>query len=79
MAGLTKKGFATIIRVAPSGVAYGELLGGHSVVAFSFNKIKGYRGQSPGEIDLKPGKIVALEFDANEKIELVDMNAPAIG
>jgi hypothetical protein len=59
-----------IVRVT-DGVAYADDKDNNRLAAFSFGKIKGYRGQTAKELGLRPGREVTLEYDAEDKVDSV--------
>lgn len=61
-----------IVRVN-NGVAYADDQDQEKLAAFSFGKIKGYRGETAEELDLRPGREVSLEYDINNKVGSVSL------
>ncbi len=53
---------AKVIRSAANGVVYITVTPGDEVTAFSFEKIKGYKGQTAKELGLQNGKLVDVDF-----------------
>ncbi len=41
--------------------------------AFAFNAIRGYRGESPREMKLKPGRAVRFSVGADERVQEVEL------
>ncbi|MDD5035450.1 MAG: hypothetical protein PHE55_11915 [Methylococcaceae bacterium] len=63
---------ARVIRSTANGVAYINVTPSNEVAAFSFDKIKGYRGETASELGLKTGKLITVEYnDDSQKIESV--------
>lgn len=61
-----------IVRVT-NGVVYADDQNKDKLTAFSFGKIKGYRGQTAEELGLRPGSEVFLEYDINNKVGSVSL------
>lgn len=64
---------AKIVRVAEGGVAYADNPEMQNLSGFSFEKIVGYKGQSAKELGLKPGRIVTIEYDAQNLVAAVTL------
>lgn len=68
------KQLATIVRVAEGGVAYADIPAMPKLIAFSFGKIVGYRGETAKELGLRPGKEVTIEYDDDDKVCSVSLS-----
>lgn len=49
---------AKLVQISPSGVGILRDEAAQRDLAFTFDKIEGYRGEQPGEIGLTPGRKV---------------------
>ncbi len=60
--------YAEIVRVTNGGIAYADDPSKENLSAFSFGKIKGYKGQSAEELGLHPGRKITIKYDDNTKL-----------
>lgn len=60
-AALNKK--ATLSRITENGLGYLVDQADHRVLAFTFDKIPGYHGQTREKLGLKPGQVVDYDTD----------------
>ena len=64
---------AKVLRSAANGVAYITVTPNNEIRAFSFEKIKGYKGQTASELGLIKGKKVAVVYDDSHQISSVEI------
>ncbi len=63
---------AKVLRSTANGVAYVSVISNNEVAAFSFDKIKGYKGETANELGLSDGKLVTVEYsDDSHEIQSV--------
>jgi hypothetical protein len=58
---------AKVLRSAANGVVYITVTPSDEVTSFSFEKIKGYKGQTAQELGLQNGKLVNIDFSDDLK------------
>lgn len=68
---LMTKHKAIIVRVAEGGVAYANDPAMPKLAAFSFGKIRGYKGQTANELGLRRGQEVTIEYDERDQVNSV--------
>jgi len=67
---------AKVLRSAANGVVYITVTPSNEVAVFSFDKIKGYKGQTANELGLLDGKLVNVEYN-DESQEITSVTIPA--
>jgi hypothetical protein len=63
-----------IVRINEQGLGIVEETESHERFAFSFDKINGYRGESPKEMGLKAGALVRFDSSPEDGITSVELN-----
>jgi hypothetical protein len=61
---------ATVLRSTANGMAY-IATASHEIKAFSFDKIKGYKGETARELGLVNGKQVMVEYNEAQEVDSV--------
>ena len=61
---------ATILRSTANGMAY-IATASNEIKAFSFDKIKGYRGETARELGLVSGRQVMVEYNEAQEVDSV--------
>ena len=63
-----------VVRVM-NDIAYAddERIDKERLIAFSFGKIKGYKGQTAKELNLRAGRQVILQYDSTNKVNSVEL------
>ena len=61
---------ATVLRSTANGMAY-IATASNEVKAFSFDKIKGYQGETARELGLVNGKKITVEYNEAQEVDSV--------
>jgi hypothetical protein len=64
---------AKILRLTDNGIGYMNDNVSHSITAFSFEQIKGYKGETAKELGLFNGTEVIVEYDDDQHINAVSI------